>query len=660
MPRPRLSANGKPRRRPARTVDVNRVLSRYQSPDIHVSPIQLDEAGTEVLRFPLKPKNRKTSKMVELVVSSGIQLSDSLNLPEIMVPALVDTGAQIEVLAGEELFPSAALIDAPHPVQLVTVGRKPLSGGRKGVLSTVRVPVETPEGLRVFKCVQVFIHVAAIGPRLILGFPFLLRYGLAVVPGRDALVSLDSFQRRRKPAYQHGGMSEYALEVAGAHIQAEYSTELLRPRYFKWVAPDITLQSCLSGKQHVDKRTTKARRSSDATTAPTVSFLDNKLEYFQSDCVNTRCHRPAHLVWDHIGQVPTAGMCFWCFQRSFGEPEPDWTPQGLAQRRKGVSYEPRRSISETKVITIPSLSRSLANLQGVVDLSAYTNEQRPPTPTRRPRRPSIPIPPSATESPANQQSFGPATAAPSSESAGQEVSLPPSPPLSSPLSPPCMSPTLVELIQAHISSNPLRVKQVRPESILPTKGTPGSAGYDVYAAADILIPSGGQQRVPTGLAFTTPALTYGKIQDRSGNASKLALRVGAGVIDHDYTGEVDILLSNQAPRDHMVRQGDKVAQMTLELHLNPLVQPVSELQATERGSGGFGSTDTPKGTVPPSPGKPHPPSQEEGVQISPVSSSTLTLLSPSRAQEYVLLVCTYLGGGPLGGGAQGWHDSGGQ
>ena len=122
--------------------------------------------------------------------------------------------------------------------------------------------------------------MAAIGPPLILGFPFLLRSGLAVVPGRDALVSLDSFQRRRKPAYQHGGMSAYALEVAEAHIQAEYSTELVRPRYFKWVAPDITLQSCLSGKQHVDKRTTKPRRSSDATTAPTVSFLDNKLEYF--------------------------------------------------------------------------------------------------------------------------------------------------------------------------------------------------------------------------------------------------------------------------------------------------------------------------------------------------------------------------------------------
>ena len=91
-----------------------------------------------------------------------------------------------------------------------------------------------------------------------------------------------------------------------------------------------------------------------------------------------------------------------------------------------------------------------------------------------------------------------------------------------------------------------------------------------------------------------------------------------------------------------MRQGDKVAQMTLELHLNPSVQPVSKLQATERGSGGFESTDTPKGTVPPSPGKPHCPSQEEGAQISPVSSGPPTLLSPSRAQEYVLLVCTYI------------------
>ena len=93
------------------------------------------------------------------------------------------------------------------------------------------------------------------------------------MPGRDALVSLNSYWRSRKPAYKHGGMSECALEVAGAHIQAEYSEEVVQSRYFKWVAPDISLQVCLSGKQHVDKGTTNARKSPDAKKAPTVSFL---------------------------------------------------------------------------------------------------------------------------------------------------------------------------------------------------------------------------------------------------------------------------------------------------------------------------------------------------------------------------------------------------
>ena len=48
MTRPRLSAKGKPRQRPVRTLDVNRVMSRYQAPDIHVSPVQLDDAGAGV------------------------------------------------------------------------------------------------------------------------------------------------------------------------------------------------------------------------------------------------------------------------------------------------------------------------------------------------------------------------------------------------------------------------------------------------------------------------------------------------------------------------------------------------------------------------------------------------------------------------------------
>ena len=128
--------------------------------------------------------------------------------------------------------------------------------------------------------------------------------------------------------------------MAGAHIQAEYCTELVRPQYFKWVAPDITPQSCLSGKQHVDKLTTEARRSSDATTAPTVSFLDNKLEYFQSDCVNTRRHRSLHLVWDHIGQVPTEGMCFGVFSDPSGSLSQDGLFKGWLNVGGGYRTNP--------------------------------------------------------------------------------------------------------------------------------------------------------------------------------------------------------------------------------------------------------------------------------------------------------------------------------
>ena len=133
----------------------------------------------------MKTKNRSTDKVVELVVPAGIRVHDWFGGPEIQVMGLADSGAKIDVLASEELFLAEALTEAPKPMQLVAVGRQPLSGIRKSVIATLGLPVETPDGgLQIFKCAQVFIFVAAIGSRVFLGFLFLLRYGLAVVPGR--------------------------------------------------------------------------------------------------------------------------------------------------------------------------------------------------------------------------------------------------------------------------------------------------------------------------------------------------------------------------------------------------------------------------------------------------------------------------------------------
>ena len=93
-----------------RAVQMCALLSKH---NVHISPVRLDEADTEVLRYPVKSKNKSTNKMIELVITAGIKLSDKLNLPEQQHPALVDNGAQIEVLAEEEVFAQEALLDAP-------------------------------------------------------------------------------------------------------------------------------------------------------------------------------------------------------------------------------------------------------------------------------------------------------------------------------------------------------------------------------------------------------------------------------------------------------------------------------------------------------------------------------------------------------------------
>ena len=135
-----------------------------------------------------------------------------------------------------------------------------------------------------------------------------------------------------------------------------------------------------------------------------------------------------------------------------------------------------------------------------------------------------------------------------------------------------------------------------------------------------------------------PVFTYGKIQDRSGNAAKCFLRTAAGVTDHDYTSEVDVLIGNMNFEGHGVRVGDKIAQWTLQLHVTPEIQEVTRLEFTERGAGGFGSTDTPEFKVFPSPGKLHSPSRPEGAQISGFSETNLV----PTVREMGRLLCTYI------------------
>ena len=124
---------------------------------------------------------------------------------------------------------------------------------------------------------------------------------------------------------------------------------------------------------------------------------------------------------------------------------------------------------------------------------------------------------------------------------------------------------------------------------LPTKGSTEAAGLDLYAATEQRIPSWSRAKVPLGIKFKVPQGTYGRIAPRSGLAMK-SIDVGAGVVDRDYTGEVQVILINNTGSPYEVKKGDRVAQLIMEKCEFVEVRQVKTLESTQRGSGGFGST----------------------------------------------------------------------
>jgi deoxyuridine 5'-triphosphate nucleotidohydrolase len=105
-----------------------------------------------------------------------------------------------------------------------------------------------------------------------------------------------------------------------------------------------------------------------------------------------------------------------------------------------------------------------------------------------------------------------------------------------------------------------------------------------------MIPAGGRGIVQTDLSIGCPAGTYGRVAPRSGLTVKNGIHVGAGVIDADYRGPVGVVLFNLGTEPFEVKKGDRIAQLILEQIVMAPVEEVTELDATVRGGGGFGST----------------------------------------------------------------------
>jgi dUTP pyrophosphatase len=147
----------------------------------------------------------------------------------------------------------------------------------------------------------------------------------------------------------------------------------------------------------------------------------------------------------------------------------------------------------------------------------------------------------------------------------------------------------------------VRIKRLDPTAKLPQRATNGSLCYDLYALDDGTPHPSDDHAVHyrTGLAFECDPGWGFKIHSRSGHGFKSALRLSnsTGLIDNDYRGEVMVSIRFDASGTHRakkLRAGDCIAQIEFVRQVDAEFIVVDELDATERGAGGFGSTDAPR------------------------------------------------------------------
>ncbi|MCO0597400.1 deoxyuridine 5'-triphosphate nucleotidohydrolase [Peribacillus butanolivorans] len=162
----------------------------------------------------------------------------------------------------------------------------------------------------------------------------------------------------------------------------------------------------------------------------------------------------------------------------------------------------------------------------------------------------------------------------------------------------------------------IRIKKVRDDIPTPSYAYKGDSGYDLIAAKDTIIEPGATVKIPTGLSFEIAEGYELQIRPRSGVTSKTKLRVQLGTIDSNYRGEVSVIVDNVAiistdERDclperldgvmdgwdadytehtYIIRKGDKIAQGVIAPVVQAKFEVVDELDETNRGTGGFGSS----------------------------------------------------------------------
>ena len=141
----------------------------------------------------------------------------------------------------------------------------------------------------------------------------------------------------------------------------------------------------------------------------------------------------------------------------------------------------------------------------------------------------------------------------------------------------------------------VKIKKLRPEAVFPSSGSRYAAGYDLYACTgkgSVSIAPHTTAMIGTGLSVAVPEGYFGAIFARSGLATKEGLRPAncVGVVDSDYRGENQVPLHNDTDTEKTVHHGDRIAQMVILPCPAVEYTEAEDLDETDRGSGGFGST----------------------------------------------------------------------
>jgi dUTP pyrophosphatase len=141
-----------------------------------------------------------------------------------------------------------------------------------------------------------------------------------------------------------------------------------------------------------------------------------------------------------------------------------------------------------------------------------------------------------------------------------------------------------------MSNLTIKITKIDSRAKIPSRNHKNDAGLDISSIESLTLFPLSRALIHTGLCLEIPDGYYGRIAPRSGLALKHGIDVLAGVVDSTYRGEICVILYNTSRDTFEIREGDKIAQLIIEAHYNMDIIEVSELEASNRGKLGFGSS----------------------------------------------------------------------